>query len=232
MCLPPPSTSSWSPLPDAIVSSRKRTRVETEGPNDNNNGAVSLNSSNKKSKYNHGQKVRFGTVKVHVVPSLVTTRVCEQHHQQDQEQNQPPKNTLWYTLEECAHMNESARAAVKEYRHNEQHKDLVRHVLCVASQCSYCPPPMAYLETVRMTVPEEARGLELGLLPLRMRQRRQEHVKSVVEAHRQQQQRQGEDVVSNQETTLANHARRSSQASRLFAKLLARDVAKDGTTYY
>jgi hypothetical protein len=137
---------------------------------------------------------------------------------------------LWYGLDECADMNEASKATVRDFREQPQHKDIYRHVLSVASQCSYSPPPLAYLEAVRLTLPEEARGLELGLLPIRTRQRRQEHVRKVVQI--QNQIEAGKAPFKNcqqiKTKVLAIQAMQSSQASRLFAQLLARNVNRDG----
>jgi hypothetical protein len=135
---------------------------------------------------------------------------------------------LWYGLDECSELNEISKNCVRQYR--ERHcKDTLRHVLCVASQCSYNPPPLAYLQAVRLNLPEEARGLELGLLPLRVRQRRHEHVRKVIQV--QHSIVEGKIPLKHDEQVkakaLAVQAMRSSQASQLFAQLVARNVAQE-----
>ncbi|KAG7352779.1 hypothetical protein IV203_008827 [Nitzschia inconspicua] len=135
---------------------------------------------------------------------------------------------LWYGLDECAELNEDSKQCVRGYR-EQYFKDTLRHVLCVASQCSCSPPPLAYLHSVRLNLPDEARGLELGLLPLYVRQRRQEHVRKVVQV--QDSIVSGKIPLKNEEPikakALAVQSMRSSQASQLFAQLLARNVAQD-----
>jgi hypothetical protein len=130
-------------------------------------------------------------------------------------------------------MNEISKVSVRDYR--QLNKDSLRHVLCIASQCSYNPPPMAYLETVRLNLSDETRGLELGLLPLWIRQRRQEHVRKIVHIQELLKNNQfplmktngngGPGAPFKKETVLAVQSIRSSQASKLFAELLARDAA-------
>jgi hypothetical protein len=165
--------------------------------------------------YRPNRKVHFGGHKT-FVPAIHSLSEDDAKH-------------LWYGLEECADMNEASKTSVRDYREQPQHKDMLRHVHCVASQCSYSPPPLAYLQAVRLNLPVEARGLELGLLPIRTRQRRQEHVRKVV--HVQNQIVAGKIPIKNDQQikakALAIQSMRSSQASRLFAQLLARNVAQD-----
>jgi hypothetical protein len=176
------------------------------------NDNFAVNSNNKSNR--RISRVRFGSF---------TTFVVAGHSISEEERKE-----LWYGLDECAQLNNASKEHIKDFR-NSEHKDVMRHVLCVASQCSYSPPPIAYLQTVRLNIPDEARGLELGLLPLRIRQRRQEHVKRVVEV--QKQILAGTIPLKNDEQikakALAIQSMRSSQASRLFAELLARNVAAD-----
>lgn len=88
---------------------------------------------------------------------------------------------------------------------------------------------MAYLQWVRLDLPDEARGLELGLLPMRVRQRRQEHVRKVLQV--QQAIVSGKIPLKNDDRVkakaLAIQSKRSSQPSQLFAQMLARNVAID-----
>mmetsp|Transcript_2828 Transcript_2828/g.6195 ORF Transcript_2828/g.6195 Transcript_2828/m.6195 type:complete len:404 (+) Transcript_2828:451-1662(+) len=91
------------------------------------------------------------------------------------------KKDLWYSLEDCAAMNEKVKREVEAFRSNNI--DKVRHMLCVSSQCSYSKPNTAFLDTVRLDLPDECRGLERTLLPPReTRQNKQEHARKVVEA--------------------------------------------------
>jgi hypothetical protein len=160
------------------------------------------------------------------------------------------RRELWYGLDDCASFNASSSQTIRDFR--DQNLDSVRHVLCVASQCTHSPPPRAYLNTVRLRLPDEIRGLEMAMLPLRVRQSRQHHVKRVVGDIQQLVSlnklqticvsRRGESRNPNRDggggssssrmreskdEIIASHARRSSQASRVFAELLAREVAED-----
>ncbi|KAL3938585.1 MAG: hypothetical protein SGARI_001682 [Bacillariaceae sp.] len=163
------------------------------------------------------RKVQFGGF---------TTLIPAAHSLSEQD-----REKLWYGLDECAAMNEASRIRVKALR-SKENKDMLRHVLCVASQCLYSPPPLAYLQMVRLHFDDDTRGLELGLLPLRIRQRRQEHVKKIIEV--QTHIKSGKIPLKNNKNkervkakALAIQSLRSSQASKLFAEVLARNVATD-----
>ena len=91
------------------------------------------------------------------------------------------KNDLWYSLEDCAAMNEDMKREIRAFRSNNI--DRIRHMICVSSQCSYSKPNKAFLDMVRLDLPDECRGLERTLLPPRQnRENKQEHVRKVVEA--------------------------------------------------
>jgi hypothetical protein len=229
----PPPVSASPPAPDpasnSTGNSRKRPLHEKGNTDRDASPAYSYQPNRKTMRYssctcpcengdckrNSKRKVRFGSF---------TTSIPAAYSFTDEE-----RKDLWYGLDECAAMNEVSKARVKEIRSTKENKDTLRHILCVASQCSYSPPPLAYLQTVRLQFADETRGLELGLLPLRIRQRRQEHVRRVVEV--QTHIVSGKIPLKNDENVkakaLAIQSLRSSQASRLLAELLARNVAAD-----
>lgn len=156
-----------------------------------------------------GKRVRFGST----IKAISTTS---------------PENGesshLWYTPEECAAMNGVSRKHIQSFC--QQNRDSVRHLLCVASQCTYSPPPTAYLERVKLGLPDDVRGLEMGMLPLKFRQQRKTHRREVLQHQT--------SILHNssriskmvpRDESLALHARRSSQASQIFAQLVAKDCA-------
>jgi hypothetical protein len=215
-----PNTTSTTVTPDPRDEGLSRKRPLSEEVHDSDKDRKMARYSPCTSNREDGckscstRRVRFENLKT-FVPATYSFSEEERKH-------------LWYGLDECAEMNDASKACVKNIRH-EHNKDTIRHVLCVASQCSYSPPPLAYLQTVRLNLPDEARGLELGLLPFRIRQRRQEHVKRIIEV--QTQIVAGKTHISNDEhikaKALAIQSIRSSQASQLLAQLLARNVAAD-----
>lgn len=235
-------TTVMSPEPElASVASRKRPLSETHVVSDSESDAscplscprqscsidIDADGGRKRSKVwkrtGRKQSVRFGDSQF--ISSSSSYAISEDD-----------KKELWYGLDDCALLNASSSQTIRHFRDNDL--DSVRHVICIASQCSHSPPPRAYLDTVRLRLPDEIRGLEMAMMPSRVRQQRQQHVKRVVGDIQQL-------VSSNKlrccggkkgsrnnneeskEEIIASHARRSSQASRLFAELLGREVADD-----
>jgi hypothetical protein len=156
-----------------------------------------------------GKRVRFGST----IRAISSTSP----------ENEEPIH-LWYTPEDCAAMNGASRKHIQSFC--QQNRDSVRHMLCVASQCTYSPPPTAYLEMVKLSLPDDVRGLEMGMLSRNFRQQRKTHRREVLQ-HQTSILHNSPRLSKNvpREESLALHARRSSQASQIFAQLVARDCA-------
>eukprot|EP00529_Nitzschia_sp_RCC80_P025914 CAMPEP_0113474364 /NCGR_PEP_ID=MMETSP0014_2-20120614/18544_1 /TAXON_ID=2857 /ORGANISM="Nitzschia sp." /LENGTH=350 /DNA_ID=CAMNT_0000367205 /DNA_START=564 /DNA_END=1616 /DNA_ORIENTATION=+ /assembly_acc=CAM_ASM_000159 len=143
--------------------------VSVHTNNNNNNKRLRLNSSSssRRSSVQSSRRVTFDNVR----SSQSSLHSISEDDKKD----------LWYSLEDCAAMNENVKREVRAFRSNNI--DKVRHMLCVSSQCSYSKPNTAFLDTVRLDLPDECRGLERTFLPPRQyRQNKQEHARKVVEA--------------------------------------------------
>ena len=192
--------------------------VSTHTDYDNSNKRRRLNDTSGTSRRVSGHKSRFVTFKD------VRSSQSALHSLSEDD-----KKDLWYSLEDCAVMNENVKREIQAFRSNNI--DKVRHMLCVSSQCSYSKPNTAFLETVRLDLPDECRGLEHTLLPpLQNRQTKQEHARKVVEAQQmmkewfkmgQQEQKQKTSVETKnkyQEGEMTKAPKNEEDRSKLFCR--------------